>query len=97
MLFATAGLLFIGPAYAQTAEQIDGLCVQSAMRNMGPDASRVTDVKVSRQAPAGYDHKQKPGFQRYLTFEITIGSFKTIRPYRCGLNFGSLAAVPDLN
>lgn len=88
--------LWSSPVGAQTAEQLDGYCVQTALKRMGPEANRVTDVKVSRAAPAGYDHALKPGFIRYLNFEITIGTFKTIRPYRCAINFGTLSSVPDL-
>jgi len=58
-------------------------------------AARVTDVKVEHNAPPGYDHYDKPGFRRYLRIETTIGTFPSVVPYRCGVNFGVLSAVPD--
>jgi hypothetical protein len=84
-----------GTAAAQSVDQIDSLCVQTAMKHMGPMAARVTDVKVDRSAPPSYDHADKPGFRRYLRIETTIGTFKSVTNYRCAVNFGVMSAVPD--
>lgn len=65
------------------------------MKSLGPQANKVSDVKVSREAPAGYNHANFPGFLRYLSIEVTIGSFKSKQNYRCSFNYGATSAVPD--
>ncbi len=93
LLAMTAGAALAQPA--GSPDDIDALCVRTAMKFMGPQANKVSDVKVSREAPAGYDHNNMPGFLRYLSIETTIGSFKSKQNYRCSFNYGVTSAVPD--
>jgi len=99
LIFAFVALpTLAGPANAQPAgspDDIDALCVRAAMKFLGPQASRVSDIKVAREAPPSYDHQSFPGFLRYLSIETTIGSFKTKQNFRCGHNYGVTSAVPD--
>ena len=95
---AVALVMSAGAALAQPAgspDDIDALCVRVAMKSLGPQASKVSDVKVSREAPTGYDHDNLPGFLRYMSIETTIGSFKSKQNFRCSFNYGVTSAVPD--